>query len=167
MDAFLWKSPSFSLQKAKRTGCVQWAKKTCSRSISVCLFHRAPDKRSLCCTCIMNARMRLQIHYEDDVIIYQFFPRSVWFNQHLQRQRNAGEELWENRQLSLQACNLASIDRSLHSTWTHTCKRKHPNSPQKSRAHTQTTENLRLLLTSLVCLLFEDRRAPKEEDEER
>lgn len=60
---------------------------TCSRSISVRLIHRAPDKRSLCCTCIMNARMRLQIHYEDDVIIiYQMFPRSVWFNKHFQRQ---------------------------------------------------------------------------------
>jgi len=39
--------------------------------------------------------------------------------------------------------------------------------PKKSRAHTQATENLRLLLTSLICLRFEDRRAPKEEDEDR
>ncbi len=95
-----------------------------------------------------------------------YFPP---FNKHLQKQQNAGEELWENRQLSSQACNLASIDSALYIPHghTHTCKRKHPNSPQKSRAHTQTTENLRLFLTRLVCLVFEDRRTPKEEDEER
>ncbi len=66
-------------------------------------------------------------------------------NKHLQKQPNTGEELWENRQLSLQACNLASIDSALYiphgHTHTHTCTRKHPNSPQKSRAHTQATEN--------------------------
>lgn len=35
------------------------------------------------------------------------------FSKHLQKQPNAGEKLWENRQLRLQACNLASIDSAL------------------------------------------------------
>lgn len=46
-----------------------------------------------------------------------YFPP---FNKHLQKQPNAGEELWENRQLSSQACNLASIDSALYIPHGHT-----------------------------------------------
>lgn len=98
---FSIKSPRF--KKLKGQDVSNGPQQTCSRSIpviSVCLFHRAPDKSSLYCTCIMNARMRLQIHCEYDFIIYHIFPRSVWFNTHLQIQPHAGEMLWENRQLS-------------------------------------------------------------------
>lgn len=133
------------------------------------LLNRAPDKDSLCCTCIMNARMRLQMHNEVDFIYHV----SLRFNKHF---AETTKKLRANRQLSLQACSLASIDSAFYiplphghthavGTSKHASKKK---KKKKSRAHTQTTENLRFFsLTSLVCLLFEERRVPKEEDEER
>lgn len=115
MDAFLWKKKKKALhsrfKKLKGQDASKEPQQTCSRSISAVFV-----SSSLCCTCIMNAKMRLQMHNEDDFI----YPISPPFNKHLQKQPNAGEELWENRQPSLQACNLASIDSALYIPHGHT-----------------------------------------------
>ncbi len=124
MDAFLWKKAHHSRFQMRPKNRNRLALEVNQR----CLFHRAPDKESLCCTYIMNAKMRLQMHNEDDFM----YPIPPPFNKHLQKQPNTGEELWENRQLSLQACNLASIDSALYIPHGHTHTHTH--------MHTETSK---------------------------
>ncbi len=162
MDAFLWKKAHHSRFQMRPKNSNRLALEVNQR----CLFHRAPDKESLCCTYIMNAKMRLQMHNEDDFM----YPIPLRLTNIC---RNNPTQAKSFEKIDSWACKLAIWHRliplfTFHmDTHTHTCTRKHPNSPQKSRAHTQATENRRLLLTGLVCLVFEDRRTPKEEDEER
>lgn len=142
MDAFLWeKKPSILASNSWRNRMRPKNRNRLALEVyQRCLFHRAPDKESLCCTCIMNAKMRFQMHNEDD-FIYPIFPP---FNKHLQKQPNAGEELWENRQLSSQACNLASIDSALYIPHGHTHTHANGNiqTAPKNREHTRRLQKI-------------------------
>lgn len=108
-----------------------------------CLYHRAPDKESLCCTYIMNAKMRLQMHNEDD-FMYPIPPRLTNICRNNQTQAKSFEKIdsW--------ACKLAIWHRliplfTFHmDTHTHmqTETSKQPPKIASTHAGYRTSENV-------------------------